>query len=89
MTVPSRVMGGTNAHWRGLAERRLQEARVRGEVVAEEEGGGGDRDGSCVVERGDGGKEGGGEKRVRWREREWAVLAGSESGVGSVGGGKV
>ncbi|KAI4181085.1 MAG: hypothetical protein L6R41_006823 [Letrouitia leprolyta] len=74
MTVPSKAMGGTNVYWRDFAERRLQEARGRGEVVVEEED----------EERNDGSRDGGGAKRVRWREREWAVLAGagSESGVG-------
>ncbi|KAL8845956.1 MAG: hypothetical protein Q9221_008918 [Calogaya cf. arnoldii] len=47
-----------NQHWAKIKEKRLQEARGRGEV--------------CEMEiAGDVGKE----KKVRFREREWAVLA--------------
>ena len=52
-----------NQHWAKIKEKRLQEARGRGEV--------------CEMEiAGDVGKE----KKVRFREREWAVLASDGGG---------
>lgn len=48
-----------NQHWANIKEKRLQEARDRGEVCEMEVAGDG-----C-----------GREKKVRFREREWAVLA--------------
>ena len=68
-----------NQHWANIKEKRLQEARDRGEVCEREVAGDG----------------GGREKRVRFREREWAVLASdggesrmeeiTENGVGQRG----
>lgn len=51
-------------------------------VLVEEEGEGG-KEG----EEGGGGGGGGGGKRVRWREREWAVLGSESAGVGMGGRG--
>ncbi|KAL8659459.1 MAG: hypothetical protein Q9226_000418 [Calogaya cf. arnoldii] len=52
-----------NQHWADIKEKRLQEARGRGEV--------------CEIEvAGDVGKE----KKVTFREREWAVLASDGGG---------
>ncbi|KAL9029784.1 MAG: hypothetical protein Q9180_006988 [Flavoplaca navasiana] len=53
-----------NQHWANIKEKRLQEARDRGEV--------------CEMEVA--GEEGGREKKVRFREREWAVLASDGGG---------
>ncbi|KAL8979002.1 MAG: hypothetical protein Q9205_005557 [Flavoplaca limonia] len=53
-----------NQHWAHIKEKRLQEARDRGEV--------------CEMEVA--GEEGGREKKVRFREREWAVLASDGGG---------
>lgn len=53
-----------NQHWAGLKEKRLREARGRGEVCQMEVAG-------DVVER---------EKKVRFREREWALLASDGGG---------
>ncbi|KAL8683099.1 MAG: hypothetical protein Q9186_000913 [Xanthomendoza sp. 1 TL-2023] len=57
-----------NQYWADIKERRMQEARERGEVV-EMEVNGGDEVGGGM-----------GGKKVRFREREWAVLA-SDTGV--------
>lgn len=53
-----------NQHWADLREKRLREARGRGEVCQMEVAG-------DVVER---------EKKVRFREREWALLASDGGG---------
>ena len=53
-----------NQHWADIKERRLQEARDRGEV--------------CEMEVA--GPEVGKERKVRFREREWAVLASDGGG---------
>ncbi|KAI4095097.1 MAG: hypothetical protein LQ339_007360 [Xanthoria mediterranea] len=53
-----------NQHWADLKEKRLREARGRGEVCEMEVAG-------DVVER---------EKKVRFREREWALLASDGGG---------
>ncbi|KAL8996589.1 MAG: hypothetical protein Q9169_003928 [Polycauliona sp. 2 TL-2023] len=55
-----------NQHWADIKEKRLQEARERGEVCEMEVKG----------EEGVAGKE----KKVRFREREWAVLASDGGG---------
>ncbi|KAL8728862.1 MAG: hypothetical protein Q9166_005102 [cf. Caloplaca sp. 2 TL-2023] len=55
-----------NKNWANVKEKRLQEARERGEV--------------CEMDvAGEGGKGEGG-KKVRFREREWAVLASDGGG---------
>ncbi|KAL8863556.1 MAG: hypothetical protein Q9178_000237 [Gyalolechia marmorata] len=54
-----------NQHWADIKERRLQEARDRGEV--------------CEVEVA-GPEVGGKERKVRFREREWTVLASDGGG---------
>lgn len=60
-----------NEYYRSVAEKRLAEARARGEVN-EKEAHDDDDDGGANVG-----------KRVRWREREWAVLGSDvESGEG-------
>ncbi|KAL8806845.1 MAG: hypothetical protein Q9182_001105 [Xanthomendoza sp. 2 TL-2023] len=68
-----------NENWASIKERRLQEARERGEVVEMEVNG----DAAGGTGGGTGG--GGGGKRVRFREREWAVLA-SDTGASGVDG---
>ncbi|KAL8747512.1 MAG: hypothetical protein Q9184_007588, partial [Pyrenodesmia sp. 2 TL-2023] len=81
---PEMGRGQVNASWKGLAEKRAAA------------GGYGDQGDGGGEEGGEGGEEKGGGKRVRWREREWAVLGsdvesgvgGEEEGGGGGGGGK-
>ncbi|KAL8928101.1 MAG: hypothetical protein Q9172_001011 [Xanthocarpia lactea] len=55
-----------NQHWADIKEKRLQEARDRGEV--------------CEMEVDGGPEVVGKERKVRFREREWAVLASDGGG---------